>query len=123
MPGSLGSLVPWFRSLEVFQRIQRPAVDADLKMQVRTGGDARGAYQRDRLPGADHLPGTDQEFGRMPIDGADAVAVIDDHGPAVPLVPPREVDSPRPGSIDLRAIRGGDLNPVVGVLPSSPKSG
>ena len=92
-------------------------------MQVRTGGDARGAYQRDRLPGADHLPGTDQEFGRMPIDGADAVAVIDDHRPAVPLVPPREGDPPRPGGIDLRAIRGGDINPVVVVLPSPPKSG
>src|SRR5436309_3142281 len=120
---SLGSPVPWFPGSEVFQRIQRPAVDADLKMQVRTGGDACGAYQRDWLTGADHLPGAHQEFGRMPIDGADAIAMIDDHRPAVPLVPPREGDPACPGGVDLRAVRGSDINPVVVVLPSPPKPG
>src|SRR3989475_1214989 len=120
---SLGSLVPWFRSLEVFQRVQGPAVDADLKMQVRTRRDARGADQGNRLPGPDHVTDAHQQFGRMPIDCADSVTVIDDHSPSIPVVPPREGHTSRLGGIDLRPIGRGDIDPVVVVLPSPAEPG
>ena len=61
----------------VLERIHRAAVHVHLVVQVRAGGEAGVAHQRDALAAGDPLAGLHQELGGVGELGDDAVAVVD----------------------------------------------
>src|SRR3954449_962508 len=54
--------------------------DVHLEVEMRAGGPAAVAQQRDRLAGAHHLAGRDQDLLHVPVDGDVTVVVLDVDG-------------------------------------------
>ncbi len=84
---------------QVFVGVDGGVVDADLVVEVGSGGAAAEADVADGVAAVDELSGSDGEAGEVAVAGGDAVSVIDDDGASVTA---EEVGE------DDRAVRGGD---------------
>ena len=65
---------------DILHRIDRNTVDVDFVVEVRAGGVAAHSDLGDLGPPFDNLSLMNQQRRGMAVDGADAVAMIDDHG-------------------------------------------
>ena len=92
--GQLKQLADLVAGFEEAQRVDRLAVAAHLIVQVRTGGAAAAADAADDLAALDALAFLHQDSAEMRIPGAEALAVIDFHHPAVAAAPAGLGDHP-----------------------------
>src|SRR5699024_6357232 len=109
---------PWALLVEIVLGRQVAAVVADLEVAVVAGGAAGGAHIADQLALADGLARADGQGQAVAVQGAVAVAVVDDEGVAVagagaaPLVAgPGHHAAGR--CVDGGARRGADVHTLV----------
>src|SRR5205823_5208072 len=82
---------------------------------MRAGTVAGGALRADRLPLGDALADADGDALHVPIDGDEAIAVVDVDGvPQSAGCPPGEDDPARLRRREAGAARRGDVDAVVG---------
>src|SRR5574341_186045 len=98
------------------QRIDRSAVDNDLKVKMWTVGATRRACRADELPLLDKLPRLDVELREVGVLGKDAMTMIDDDHIAAHVVELRHSDAPTRRRIDRLTKRTAEIHAsVVGV--------
>ena len=101
---------------EVGQRIDRGAVDPNLKVQVRSGGPAGGADIADDVALGDALACGDGKAAHMGIERVVAVGVVDGDVVAVGRAVSRDGDGAAVGGQDLGARGAGDVYARVRAL-------
>ncbi|MOA19849.1 hypothetical protein D3C78_1402560 [compost metagenome] len=91
------------------------AVDLELVVQVRAGGEAGHADVADDLPLLDAGAGADAlgEAAQVAVDGAVALAMLDDHGVAIATLAACLDDPAITGGLDRRAGRRGVIDALV----------
>src|SRR3970040_2388974 len=94
-------------------RINGGAVDANLKVHVRSGRKACAADAADHLPLAHARAGTRQDRGEVRVQRGESVAVVDDDDLAVTAEPAGVEHGAVPGRDHRRAARRGDVYPAV----------
>src|SRR2546430_9225247 len=95
--------------------VHRPAVPADLEVQVRPGREAAGAEAADLLAGDDGLGAAKRGGVQVPVERRQPTAVVDHHvEPVATWVQGRARDAGG-GRPDRRGPRGGPVDAPVGV--------
>ena len=89
--------------------VDRGVADADLVVEVVSGGASAVAYVADDLAADDVLAGDDVEAGHVSVAGLDAVAVVDDDLVSVTALLIGGDDDSVGGGADGRAVGGGDV--------------
>ena len=101
--------------MQAGRRVNRLAVDSDLKMQMRAGRGARRTDRPDCLPARDGLPVCDIYRRKMAVPGRVTAAVIDRDVVAVAAVTLRHNNGSAGSRRYGRAGRGRDIQPLMEV--------
>src|SRR5216683_6346976 len=75
------------KKIQVFHGVQGDSVCPDLEVEVGSCGIPGRTHQGDHLPCLHDLPDGREQLGCVPIDCADAVAVVHDDEQSIPKVP------------------------------------
>src|SRR5262245_31231382 len=109
------------KALEVAERVDRRAVDADLEMQVRPEAVARAADVAEHLALRDGAA-ADRDARLVGVAGREPTAVVDDHEVPVAAHPAGEDHGPARRRVNRRPVADADVDPRVHAAPAQPEA-